>query len=192
MVSHLLFADMLVYSKGDVKSAYSLSNTLRKLELYYQQAEKQSFFRKGCKNKDELATILSVPISCLPIKYLCLLLTSFYPKARQFSPLIDRVKGIIEGWQLGHRLWLGELNLLNVFYIIWLAIGLSLSSCLVLCVRSLKGFSPTLSRTIRCMRGIGKKRVGLTMREVVGSEDYWILIGFMSKACMCWPKSLSL
>ena len=96
MVTHLLFADdMLVYSKGDVKSAYSLSNALHKRDL--QSTSRKAFFSKGCKNKDELADILGVPIGCFPIKYLGQPLTSSYPKARQFSPLIDKVKRRIEG-----------------------------------------------------------------------------------------------
>ena len=95
---------MLVYCKGNRKSATGLNKALQKLQLYtgYQSIRKKSkvFFGKGCREKEDIASILGVQAGCLPIRYLGLPLTSIYPKAKHSSPLIDKVRCQIDRWQL--------------------------------------------------------------------------------------------
>ena len=105
MVSHLLFADdMLVHCKGDRKSAAGLNNALHKFHLNtglaINKQKSKAFFSKGCRDKEDIASILKVQPGCLPIKYSGLPLTSIYPKARHFSSLIDKVRSKVDAWQL--------------------------------------------------------------------------------------------
>ena len=89
------------------------------------------FFSKGCKVRDKIAGILGVPIGCLPLKCLGLPLTISYPKARNFSSLIDKVRGRTKGWNLNHLSMAGKIELTKCVLrsLIWL-LGLFLPTSL--------------------------------------------------------------
>jgi len=94
-----------------------LNNDLQKLEQYtglaINKMKSKCFFSKGCRNKDELAEILGVPIGYLPIRYLGLPLSCNYPKARHFLPIINKVRRRIEGWQLNYLSTAGRIELVK-------------------------------------------------------------------------------
>jgi len=95
---------MHFFCKGDKHSASGVTEALQKLHLYtglsINKQKSKVFFSKGCKYKEEIASTLGIFIGSLPIKYLGLPLSYIYPKARHFSPLIDKVRSRIDGWQL--------------------------------------------------------------------------------------------
>jgi len=118
VISNLLFVDdLLVLCKGDTHSAKGIIVALEKLQQYTSLAinkqKSKVFFSKGCKNKEVIAEIVGVLIGSLPMKYLGLPLTSIYPKARHFSPLIDKVRSYIEGWQLQYLSVAGRAELIK-------------------------------------------------------------------------------
>ena len=47
------------------------------------------------------------------MRYLSLPLTCIYLKARHFSPLVDKVRNYIEGWQLQYLLFAGRAELIK-------------------------------------------------------------------------------
>lgn len=57
------------------------------------------FFSAGCSNKLEPKSILDLKSARLPVKYLELPFIVNYPKAMNFLPLIDKCRGVIEGWK---------------------------------------------------------------------------------------------
>ena len=63
--------------------------------------------------RDETAVLLGFSIGSFPIKYLGLPLSSVYPKARYFSPLIDKVRNKIDGWQLNFLSFAGRAELIK-------------------------------------------------------------------------------
>jgi len=74
-VSHLLFADdMLVFYRADKSSVHELNKLLEQLHLntglQVNRGKSKIYFSKSCKYKNELASILGVPISSFPTKYL--------------------------------------------------------------------------------------------------------------------------
>ena len=62
------------------------------------RAKSKAIFSKGCKRKEELASIINIPIGRLPIKYLGLPLCHNYFKAKNSRGLLDRFKITTEGW----------------------------------------------------------------------------------------------
>ena len=58
-------------------------------------------------------TILNIAIGKLPVKYLGLPPLIQYPKARHLAPLIDKVRGKIEGWQSQCLSYVGRLELIK-------------------------------------------------------------------------------
>jgi len=88
--------DMLVHCRGDRKSAAGLNQALHKLHLFsgltVNIQKGKAFFSRGCKEKDDIAANLGVQADCLPTTNLGLPLTRVYPKAKHYSPLIDKSK----------------------------------------------------------------------------------------------------
>jgi len=81
--NHLLFADdMLVFCKGNDRSASTLNNLLEDLNTGLQINKEKSklFLSKGCKCKSELVQILGVAQGTLPMKYLAYLSLLYTPK----------------------------------------------------------------------------------------------------------------
>ena len=56
---------------------------------------------------------MGVPKSTLPIKYLGLPMSYVYPKARHYSPLIDKMSWKIDGWQLHFLSFAGRVELIK-------------------------------------------------------------------------------
>jgi len=71
------------------------------------------FFSKGCKDEKELSSILDIPSGRLPVKYLGLPLTIQFPKAKHFSPLVDKLRAKIEGWTTHNLSFTGRLELIK-------------------------------------------------------------------------------
>ena len=74
---------------------------LNKLQLYtgltINKQKSKVYFSKSCKYRDVIAATLGVSVSTLPMRDLGLPLTCIYPKARHFSPLVDKMRNYIEG-----------------------------------------------------------------------------------------------
>jgi len=56
------------------------------------------FFSKSSKNKQQLINLIGIPEGKLPAKYLGIPLSINYLKARNFSGLLDKCRGRVEGW----------------------------------------------------------------------------------------------
>jgi len=98
--SHILFAvDMLVFCKGHEQSTNTVNELLEELRLFTDRNGKV-FFRKGYRDKLDIANVLGIPLGSLPIKYLGLPLFISYPKPRHFSSLIDKMRTRIDGWMV--------------------------------------------------------------------------------------------
>lgn len=102
-ISHLLFADdMLVFCRGSKKSLQELDNLFEMLQLNtglpINKEKSKVFFSKGCKNKGEMASILSCTHGSFPVKYLGPPLLINYVKSKDFGWLIDKVRSKCEGW----------------------------------------------------------------------------------------------
>jgi len=117
-VTHLLFADdMLVFCRGHQNSVRTLNTLLEDVHLntglQINRSKSRLFFSKGCTNKDSLANSLGVSIGTMPLKYLGLPLTSVYPKAKHFVPLLDTTRRKIDGWSLNLLSFPGRLELIK-------------------------------------------------------------------------------
>jgi len=97
-------------SAKETNSATGINDSLKQLQLFtgltINKSKSKVFFPpcEVCRNKESIAEILGVSIGSLLIRYLGLPLSSVYPKPRHYSPLIDKVMGQIEGWQLHYLL----------------------------------------------------------------------------------------
>ncbi|XP_020250145.1 uncharacterized protein LOC109827551 [Asparagus officinalis] len=117
-VSHLLFADdMLVFCRANRNSFEGINNLLESLTLYIglsiNKSKSRIFFSKGCRNKDVLSSFMGISRGYLPVKYLGLPLSFNYPKAKDFLPLIDKVRRKIEGWITYSLSFAGRIELIK-------------------------------------------------------------------------------
>jgi len=103
IVSHLISADdMLIFCKAHEKSFTIINTFLDNLAmntgLTINRGKSKLFLSKGCKEKEQLADLLQIPIGSLPVRYLGLPLSHNYLKAEDCIPLIDKFRSNIEGW----------------------------------------------------------------------------------------------
>ena len=101
-VSHLLFADdLLMFSKANQRSFKKIDKIVNAFAfstgLSVNKAKSKIFFSKTCHHKSALSRLLSIPEGYLPCKYLGLPISINYLKARDYSSLIDKYKGKLEG-----------------------------------------------------------------------------------------------
>lgn len=102
-VSHLLYADdMLVFCRANDKSFTGVMALMKKLTnntgLYINKGKSKIYFSKGCTRKEELCAMIGINEGKLPVRYLGLPLFVTYPKARNFLPLIDKLRAKVDGW----------------------------------------------------------------------------------------------
>ena len=71
------------------------------------------FLAKVVNIKIKLLTLMGVPIGTLSVRYIDLPLTSLYPKTRHFFPLINKVRGRIEGWELNSVSFAGRTEMVK-------------------------------------------------------------------------------
>ncbi|XP_020266263.1 uncharacterized protein LOC109841729 [Asparagus officinalis] len=117
-VSHILFADdMLVFCRANRKSFEGINNLLESLTLNtglgINKSKSKIFFSKGCRNKDILSSVIGISSGSLPVKYLGLPLSFNYPNAKDFLPLIDKVRKKIEGWMTYSLSFAGRIELIK-------------------------------------------------------------------------------
>ncbi|XP_020271020.1 uncharacterized protein LOC109846208 [Asparagus officinalis] len=117
-VSHLLFADdMLVFCRANKRSFQGINYLLESLAnntgLNINRKKSKVFFSRGCSNKTKLCSIVEMSRGSLPVKYLGLPLSINYPKAKNFFPLIDKIRYTIEGWITHSLSFAGRLELIK-------------------------------------------------------------------------------
>ena len=99
-VSHLLL--QMILSSPEQGSLQEINAILRNLSLNawlsVNKGKSKVFFRKTCHNKEELRSLLDIHEGAFPTKYLGLPFSINYPKARNYSSLIDKCKSKLEGW----------------------------------------------------------------------------------------------
>ncbi|XP_020266328.1 uncharacterized protein LOC109841800 [Asparagus officinalis] len=117
-VSHILFADdMLVFCRANRSSFEGINNLLEAMALNtglcINRKKSKLFFSKGCNYIGVLSSIVGISIGNLPMKYLGLPLSAKYPKAKDFLPLIDKIRYKIEGWMTHSLSFAGRLELVK-------------------------------------------------------------------------------
>ena len=85
---------MLIFCRAN-KASFKEINHLFELLLLnaglsINRSKSKLFVSQGCKHKEELASLIGVPLGFLPIKYSGLPLSHNYLKPKDFSPLIDK------------------------------------------------------------------------------------------------------
>jgi len=71
------------------------------------------FQSNGCRNKMTIAGKLGVSQGTLPLKYLGLPLTSIYPMAKHFAPLIYSTRRKVDGWKINLLSFPGRIELIK-------------------------------------------------------------------------------
>jgi len=125
------------------------------------------FFRKGYRDKLDIANVLGIPLGSLPIKYLGLPLFISYPKPRHFSSLIEKRRTRIDGWMVKSLSAAGRAELIRSVLHNILAYWVGSFKLLGLLLRSLRDNLLIFSGTIGCMHGAGRISMGLKLREVL-------------------------
>jgi mannosylglycoprotein endo-beta-mannosidase len=117
-ISHLLFADdLLVFCRANTKSFRGLNILLKDLNrntgLSMNKAKSKAYFSRGVTGKAALCSRLGVSLGTLPFKYLGIPLSPNYPKARNYLPLLDKLRAKFEGWMVHSLNFAGRLELIK-------------------------------------------------------------------------------
>jgi len=93
---------MLLFCNGSVASLKEIDRLLEasamNTGLRTNKEKHKVFFSNGTRHKEELKAAIGVSEGKLPIKYLSIPLPANYLKAKNYTSLIDKCKGRIEGW----------------------------------------------------------------------------------------------
>jgi len=170
VITHLLFADdMLIFTKNMVSSLKDVNNLLELLStntgLSTNKGKSKIFFSKGTQKEKSLRSAIGIGEGKLPTKYLGIPLSINYLKAKDYSSLIDKCRGNIEGWMANTLSFAGRVELIITVCLALCNIGLNPSNCLALLSKLWRVCLGSSCGELNCMYGHEKKCVPQNVKE---------------------------